>query len=116
MGNLWHKEKKKNEYIEQIKSIDVDNEELNSFITINNILIVKALKEVINEIEEMKDNENELVHFRLPKMDFCNFSVLWFIILITLIFLIYSNDCWCLLLLSCLALLHFLTSQPQLQV
>ena len=75
MGNLWHKEKKKNEYIEQIKkNIDTDNEELNNFITINNILIVKALKEVINEIEEMKDNENELVHFRLPKMDFCNFQ------------------------------------------
>ena len=76
MGNLWHKEKKKNEYIEQIRNIDTDNEELNNFITINNILIVKALKEVINEIQELKDNDNERVHFRLPKIDFCSFSLL----------------------------------------
>ena len=76
MGNVWHKEKKKNEHIEQIKNIDTDNEELNNFITRNNVLIVKALKEVIDEIEEMKEKDYERVHFRLPKMDFCNFSVL----------------------------------------
>ena len=76
MGNLWHKEKKKNEYIEQIKSINIDNEELNNFMTINNILIVKALKEVINEIEELKDNDNKRFHFQLPRaLEICNMSV-----------------------------------------
>ena len=76
MGNLWHKEKKKNEYIEQIKNIDTDNEELNNFITINNILIVKAMKEMINEIEELKDNDNKMFHFQLPRaLEICNMSV-----------------------------------------
>ena len=59
MGNLWHKEKKKNEYIEQLKNIDTDNEELSNFITINNILIVKAMKEMINEIEELKEKDEK---------------------------------------------------------
>ena len=76
MGKIWNKEKKTNTYIEQIKRIDTDNEEPNNFLTVNNILIVRAMKEMINEIQELKDNDNERVHFRLPKMDFCNFSVL----------------------------------------
>ena len=76
MGNLWHKEKKKNEYIEQIKSIDIDNEELNNFITIKNILIAKALKEVMNEIEELKANDEKRFHFQFPRaLEICNMSV-----------------------------------------
>ena len=76
MGNVWHKEKKTNTYTEQIKSIDTDNEELNNFLTVNNVLIVKAMKEMINELEEMKANDEKRLHFQFPRaLEFCNMSV-----------------------------------------
>ena len=76
MGNVWHKEKKKNEHIEQIKNIDTDNEELNNFLTVNNVLIVKAMKEMINELEEMKANDEKRLHFQFPRaLELCNMSV-----------------------------------------
>ena len=76
MGNLWHKEKKKNEYMEQIKNVDTDNEELSNFITINNILIVKAMKEMINELEELKEKDENRFHFQFPRaLEICNMSV-----------------------------------------
>ncbi len=66
MGKIWNKEKKTNTYIEQNKSIDTENEELNNFLTVNNILIVKAMKEMINEIEEMKEQDEKRFHFQFP--------------------------------------------------
>ena len=76
MGNIWNKEKKTNTYIEQIKSIDTENEELNNFLTVNNILIVKAMKEMISEIEEMKEQDEKRFHFQFPRaFEICNMSV-----------------------------------------
>ena len=76
MGNIWHKEKKKNDYIEQIKSINTDDAELNNFLTVNNILIVKAMKEMISELEELKENDEKRFHFQFPRaLEICNMSV-----------------------------------------
>lgn len=76
MGSVWHKEKKNNEYIEQIKSINIDNEELNNLITINNFVIVKAMKEMIKEIEELKEKDEKRFHFQFPRaLEICNMSV-----------------------------------------
>ena len=71
--NIWNKEKKTNTYREQIKSIDT---ELNNFLTVNNILIVKAMKEMINEIEEMKEQDSKRIHFQFPRaLEICSMSV-----------------------------------------
>ena len=76
MGNIWNKEKKTNTYIEQIKNIDTDNEELNNFLTVNNILIVRAMKEMITEIEEMKEKDEKRFHFQFPRaLEICNMSI-----------------------------------------
>ena len=76
MGNIWNKEKKTNTYVEQIKSIDTENEELNNFLTVNNILIVKAMKEMISEIGEMKEQDEKRFHFQFPRaLEICNMSV-----------------------------------------
>ena len=77
MGNIFRKEsKKENKYINKIKDYDVDSNEVNNELTINNIVLVKCLKEIIQELEELQNKDNQRIHFTQPKLDMCNFSLL----------------------------------------
>ena len=51
--------------------IDIDNE-----IEINKIVLVKCLKETIEEIEEIQSKDRARFHMMTPKFDMCNFSLL----------------------------------------
>ena len=47
--------KKENEYIKQIKEVNVDTDEINNHrLDINHKVIVMAMKEIINEVEELQ--------------------------------------------------------------
>ena len=78
MGSYFQKEKKKeNEYIKQIKEVDIDVDEINNHIlNINHKVIVMAMKEVINEIEELQSKDKERIHLVSPKLDCMNFSII----------------------------------------
>ena len=77
MGSYFHKEhKKENEYINKIKDFNVDSDELNNEVEINKIVLVKCLKEIIEEIEELQNKDRARFHMVTPKLDMCNFSLL----------------------------------------
>ena len=47
--------KKENEYIKQIKEVNVDTDEINNHrLDVNHKVIVMAMKEIINEVEELQ--------------------------------------------------------------
>ena len=78
MGNIFHKsEKKEREFMNKIKEYDVENTEANTEVTINNIVLVKALKELITEVEELQEKDNQRVHLVSPKLDCMNFSLIY---------------------------------------
>ena len=60
---------KKNEYIGQIKGVDIDNEELDKCLTANHMWMVEAMNEWRNEIEEMKGNGKNRFHLQFQGHD-----------------------------------------------
>ena len=77
MGNYFHKEsKKENEYINKIKDYKVDCDDIDNEIEINKIVLVKCLKEIISEVEEIQSKDRARFHMMTPKFDMCNFSLL----------------------------------------
>ena len=77
MGSYFHKEsKKENEYINKIKAYNVNSDEINTDIAINNIVLVKCLKEIIEEVEELQSKDRQRFHMIQPKLDCMNFSII----------------------------------------
>ena len=77
MGNAFRRSnKKENEYMTKVKDFDVESDEINNELPINNIVLVKCLKEIILEIEELQKKDKERFHLVSPKLDMCNFSLL----------------------------------------
>ena len=77
MGSYFNKEKKKeNEYINKIKDYNVDCNDIDNEIEINKIVLVKCLKEIIEEIEEIQSKDRARFHMMAPKLDFCSMSII----------------------------------------
>ena len=72
MGNIFNKKNNdENCYITQIKN--VNEEELD----ISNIdrLQIKALKEIIKDIKEVKDRKSDKITYKLPALNLCSYSL-----------------------------------------
>ena len=52
----------------------IDNEELDRCPTVNHLYMVKAMNELSNEIEEMKESGKKMVPYSIPKA----FSNIWY--------------------------------------
>lgn len=50
-------ERKENAYINKPKNCKVGNDEINTEISLNNIVLAKCLKELIEEVEELQERE-----------------------------------------------------------
>ena len=60
-----------NDYLEQIKKIDED--EKNKI----DVLLIKSVKELVERVEKLeKEKQNKLI-YQLPKLQVCNWSLIW---------------------------------------
>ena len=64
------------EYMTKIKDFDVDSDEISNELPINNIVLVKCLKEIIAEIQELQEQDRRRLHMLAPKLDFCSMSII----------------------------------------
>ena len=77
MGNLFKKEaKKEDEYIKIIKEYDTENEYINNHATINNALLVKAMKGLIEKVETLEEKKSDKVTYKLPAVNLCSYSLI----------------------------------------
>ena len=77
MGNMFKKEaKKEDEYIKIVKEYDLDNTDENTYATINNVLLVKAMKELIERVETLEERKRDKITYKLPAVNLCSYSLI----------------------------------------
>ena len=60
-----------NDYLEQIKKIDEDEK------TRTDVLLIKSVKELVGRVEKLeKEKQNKLI-YQLPKLQLCDWSLIW---------------------------------------
>ena len=73
MGNIFNKKNNdENCYITQIKNINEDELDLSNI----DRLQIKVLKEMIKDIKDVKDKKSDKIMYRLPPVNFCNYSLI----------------------------------------
>ena len=61
------------DYIEQIKSVDENELDLNKIDTLQ----MKAIKQLVKKIEEMEKRKSDRIMYKLPAVNLCSYSLIW---------------------------------------
>ena len=69
MGNT--NSNNKNDYFEQIKSIDEDEK------TRTDVLLIKSVKELVARVEKLEQEKQNKLIYQLPKLQLCNWSLIY---------------------------------------
>ena len=60
------------DYIEQIKSVDENELDLNKIDTLQ----MKAIKQLVKKIEEMEKRKSDRIMYKLPAVNLCSYSLI----------------------------------------
>ena len=71
MGIRSSKNEDKNNYINQIQNINEEELDLSNI----DRLQIKALKEIIKDIKEVKDRKSDKITYKLPSLNLCSYSL-----------------------------------------
>ena len=60
------------DYVEQIKSVDENELDLNKIDTLQ----MKAIKQLVKKIEEMEKRKSDRIMYKLPAVNLCSYSLI----------------------------------------
>ena len=61
-----------NNHLEEIENINENELDLSNI----DKLQIKALKEIIKELKEVKERKSDKIMYKLPPVNFCNYSLI----------------------------------------
>ena len=56
--------------MKQIQELDIQEK------TITNILLFNTLKDVIEQVEKLKERKRNTIYYKLPPVNLCNYSII----------------------------------------
>ena len=72
MGSRISKGDNENDCINQINNINEDELDLSNI----DKLQIKVLKEMIKDIEEVREKKSDKIYYKLPPVNLCNYSII----------------------------------------